>query len=516
MPPSVRAVADLPGLGLRLVAGDSGRTRGVRWVAVSELEDPTPYLDGGELLLSTGMRLPARDPEAVSAYVGRLVHAGVAALGLGVGLTHPSVPPTLAAAADAAGLPLIEVPSGTAFIAIGKAVSELLGIEELEGVTRAVEAQKDLTRAALGPDAAATVSGRLARHVQGWVLVLDSAGGLLHAVDAAPGGSEADLARWPAEHGSDLAELATRGLLASSALVDAGGSVRVFPLGARGRVRGFLAVGTSVPLDRNRQSVVAVAVSLLSLAVEQDEPGALGGRDVRAATVRLLFAGAPLPDLPLALLGWDWLAEADLRVVLAHGTALERAELAHRLEATTDRRVVVVEDGRQASGDVGGEVRGEVVALLEDRSGGADPAWPQVALLSAGGSSSVTVAELARGRTEARQALAGARGPGVRWFGQLAADGILGALDPQVASGVADALLAPLEGRKGDLLASLGAWLARHGQWDTAAADLGVHRHTLRYRMRRVEELLGRSLDDADLRAELWLALRVRGAVGPR
>ena len=50
---------------------------------------------------------------------------------------------------------------------------------------------------------------------------------------------------------------------------------------------------------------------------------------------------------------------------------------------------------------------------------------------------------------------------------------------------------------------------------DTAAADLGVHRHTLRYRMKRVEEALGRSLDDADLRAELWLALRVRGVTAP-
>jgi PucR family transcriptional regulator, purine catabolism regulatory protein len=93
---------------------------------------------------------------------------------------------------------------------------------------------------------------------------------------------------------------------------------------------------------------------------------------------------------------------------------------------------------------------------------------------------------------------------------------MLAALDPDAARGVADALLAPLEGRKGDLLTSLAAWLARHGQWDTAAADLGVHRHTLRYRMRRVEELLGRSLDDADLRAELWLALRVRGASSAR
>lgn len=65
---------------------------------------------------------------------------------------------------------------------------------------------------------------------------------------------------------------------------------------------------------------------------------------------------------------------------------------------------------------------------------------------------------------------------------------------------------------RGDLVASLQAWLSRHGQWDAAAADLGVHRHTLRYRMRRVEEILGRSLDDPDVRMELWLALKTTAA----
>jgi purine catabolism regulator len=53
----------------------------------------------------------------------------------------------------------------------------------------------------------------------------------------------------------------------------------------------------------------------------------------------------------------------------------------------------------------------------------------------------------------------------------------------------------------------LRVWLAHHGQWDPAAARLGVHRHTLRNRIRRAEELLGRSLDSPGLRAELWLAL---------
>ncbi|CAM5328815.1 PucR family transcriptional regulator OS=Streptomyces cyaneofuscatus OX=66883 GN=G3I52_26320 PE=4 SV=1 [Streptomyces cyaneofuscatus] len=49
---------------------------------------------------------------------------------------------------------------------------------------------------------------------------------------------------------------------------------------------------------------------------------------------------------------------------------------------------------------------------------------------------------------------------------------------------------------------------------DAAAADLGVHRHTLRYRMRRVEEILGRSLDDPDVRGRLAPKATVGGGTG--
>ncbi len=69
-------------LDLRHVAGPLDPDRQVRWVAVSELRDPTPYLEGGELLLTTGLELPA-DDEAVAGYVGRIHRRGVVALGLG-------------------------------------------------------------------------------------------------------------------------------------------------------------------------------------------------------------------------------------------------------------------------------------------------------------------------------------------------------------------------------------------------------------------------------------------------
>ncbi|MFF5406073.1 PucR family transcriptional regulator [Streptomyces misionensis] len=99
---------------------------------------------------------------------------------------------------------------------------------------------------------------------------------------------------------------------------------------------------------------------------------------------------------------------------------------------------------------------------------------------------------------------------------RLAAGSVLPLLADDAVKAFADGLLRALHEHdatgRGDLVASLRAWLSRHGQWDAAAADLGVHRHTLRYRMRRVEEILGRSLDDPDVRMELWLALKATSA----
>ncbi|NBE99565.1 hypothetical protein GUY59_41430, partial [Nonomuraea sp. K271] len=164
----------------------------VRWVAVSELADPTPYLEGGELLLTTGMRM-AGD---LSGYVARLVARGVAGLGFGVGVSHEKVPAALVAAAEEHGLPLFEVPRETPFIAIGKAVSELLAAEQYEEITRAFDAQGRLTRAALRPEGMYAVIDRLAKEVGGWAALLDESGEVRHATRGARTGTvTAELAR---------------------------------------------------------------------------------------------------------------------------------------------------------------------------------------------------------------------------------------------------------------------------------------------------------------------------------
>jgi purine catabolism regulator len=132
---------------------------------------------------------------------------------------------------------------------------------------------------------------------------------------------------------------------------------------------------------------------------------------------------------------------------------------------------------------------------------------------SVGISPAVPWAHLAAGTRQARQAAEQSRlgGGGTTEFADLAGLGLTPLLDPDRTRAFAEALLAPLVAADaagaGDLVASLRAWLAHHGQWEPAAARLGVHRHTLRKRIRRAADLLGRDLDSPGVRAELWLAL---------
>jgi PucR family transcriptional regulator, purine catabolism regulatory protein len=77
-----------------------------------------------------------------------------------------------------------------------------------------------------------------------------------------------------------------------------------------------------------------------------------------------------------------------------------------------------------------------------------------------------------------------------------------------------DDVLSPIErtrtGNGDELLRSLEAFLEHNGSWEAAARALFCHRHTLRYRISRIEELTGRRLDRVENRIEFWLALRGR------
>src|SRR5947207_1662366 len=115
MPLTVADLLRTPGLDVRPLAGTAATANPIRWVHVSELEDPTPWLKGGELLLTTGMGV-GKTPARQRAYLNRLQQAELAALGFGTGFSFRSVPRALAEAADRAGFPIFEVPYDVPFI----------------------------------------------------------------------------------------------------------------------------------------------------------------------------------------------------------------------------------------------------------------------------------------------------------------------------------------------------------------------------------------------------------------
>jgi PucR family transcriptional regulator, purine catabolism regulatory protein len=131
-------------LGLRLVAGVPAREQ-LTWAHASDLVDPTPWLTGGELVLTTGIGLPRAVGEQ-RAYVGRLADAGVAGLGFSVGVRFAAIPAPIVAACSERKFPLLEVPLPTPFIAITQAVARRIAQQEVASL------QQALTYSAASPD----------------------------------------------------------------------------------------------------------------------------------------------------------------------------------------------------------------------------------------------------------------------------------------------------------------------------------------------------------------------------
>jgi DNA-binding PucR family transcriptional regulator len=123
-------------LGLRLLSGEESARGHVRWVHSTELPDPTPWLKGGELLLTTGMLLDT--PKAQREFVERLAEHDIAGLGFGTGFAHKRVPAALLTAARKRGFPLFEVPYELPFIAITERAFAQLVNERYEMLQRSL------------------------------------------------------------------------------------------------------------------------------------------------------------------------------------------------------------------------------------------------------------------------------------------------------------------------------------------------------------------------------------------
>jgi purine catabolism regulator len=487
VPVSLRSLVAAPSLGIRVRTGRDLLDRPVTWVAVSEHEDPTPWLDGGELVLFTGVRLAGR-PAATTLrqLVDRLVTAGAAGLGFGVGVVHDRSPRGLAAACAAAGLPFVEVPRPTPFVAVGKELARLVDEERAEGLPRLLHRMRRLSAAAARGDG--SLLALLADHVGGWCLLLDAGG-------AVRGAAPAGAARRLGTAKDGVARVLSGGLQSSASLSTSTHRVDVLPLGAAGRLSGVLVAGSPGGDDETR-GLVAYAASLLSLGHGRDAELVAARHDARALALTLALDGreAPLPgQVP-----WD-------------GAAVRVAPLAADLDAVRASLEPLPEPAWAATPAPG--PRSGTVAVWR-----ADVHDRALAALAgtAGGVSAVTEAgEPGPGGQALASALAVAtRRRDVAGGRLLVADGVaatslLDLVEPTALAPWAAEELRPLTDRPdgAGLLAALRASLAHPASTEEAAAAAGVHRHTLRRRLRLVDDLLGGDPADPRRQAELLLAV---------
>jgi PucR family transcriptional regulator, purine catabolism regulatory protein len=528
---TVRHCLSVPPLtGGQVTGGRDGLDdRNVRWVAVIEwpVED---FVAPGEFVLTTGMGC---DAEHLVQLAGEVADAGAAALCVAVGQGAPfaAMPAEVRALADERSMPLIELPWEVRFAEVSRAlIDRLLAARYAATMDPGDQLPAGFTDALLHRDGLRTIAEALEGMVERPVLLLD--GGLAvtaHGPRAAERlGAEALAAQSAVAHA--LAPSALTRLRAK--LGD--GEVRAVPeLGEAGLPAGLAAaavaqgaaVGYVLALhegERREPLVVerhALGHAAVALAIETLRRRAAAEAEARARGDFLwelasgALAGGDEVATKAVLLGYE--VERRYRVLLAEaepggGDALDEMVLHVRRHAADglhasrrgDRVLALVPaDAAPAVAPVA--LAGQLEAILGDRV-----SWG----IAEG---ACTLGELAGGLHRAERALRVGRalhGPGtvadaVALGPFLLLDGLA---SDEGACRTAAALLAPLEESSLDLPRTLEAFLDANGNTTAAARELFLNRHSLMYRLRKVEALTGLDLSNHEDRFVLELSLRLR------
>jgi PucR family transcriptional regulator, purine catabolism regulatory protein len=501
---TVRRLAQQPDLGLSLVAGRDSGDRTIAWAHAIELVDPTPYLSGGELVMTTGMNVGTTESEQFD-YIARLSAAGVAALAFDTGTTFAQVPDGVITAGDALGMPVLAVPADTPFIAITRAVIDEVTADQLRSVQRIVDQQEVMARETLRSGIPAVVTA-LSKSLSATVVVLAIDGSALAAH-----GPDADRI---AQFCSLQVQSPPRGNRSNTSRVvaDGDGYCTLQALRATQTLRGYLAVRSDEPLSAHDRVLVAHAMSLIS--IEMDKPAKVLDAEhrLRAAVTQALIAAPSVNDPSvLRYFGFDPDEQVVVLVLTNTGPALAADRQAQRVLDATHPYLMCAREGEvlvvlPADASVAApEIRQAVGAQLQRRLGGG---------LSMPGSFENLPVCVNQARAAART---GEREDTLCAFAAL---GVFSVILGNRSIGELELLaqqLNPLEehdlGQNSPdtgLVATLEAYLRNNGHVESAAAELGIHRHTLRNRLARIRELTNRDLQSADSRTELWLAIKAR------
>ena len=527
----------------RVVTGPDGLAAQVRWVHVLELADAAHLLRGGELVLTTGVALPA-EPVLLARYAAELAAAGVSALAVELGRRYVEALPTaLVRAAADSGLTLIAFEHEVPFVEITEAVHAMIidaQLAELRASERLHEVFTELSVAGASPDEVVRQAAILAGRP---VILAD----LSHRVLACEPG-RADPARLLAGFARRSRSLRATG---RTAFDEASGWLYT-PAGARGEDWGRVILvcdgpprdadtvlieraATTLALGRlltrhaeslDRQAHRTLITGLISQALT----------DPAEAAVRSRALGVPVDGRQLIAVVFRLRDPSGTLGVSAHARVLDvadaaaaacRAERIPSLVGTLDdaRAGAMLSLSPRADAD---RALGSLAARLSDWDGliiGVGTAAGSIRDVRRSFLEATQVADVAAERPDgwglAGSGLAGPDGsqPTFYRLADLRLRGLLHLLrdDPRVQTFV-ERELGPLLAAEPDtaLLGVLAAYLAAGGNKAEAAKQAHLARPTFYERLRRIERILGTDLGSAESRTSLHVALLALEARAPR
>jgi PucR family transcriptional regulator, purine catabolism regulatory protein len=537
--PSIGELLRLPTLeSAEVVAGRSGLHRVVQRLNVMTVPDILPWVKENEFLLATGYPLP-RSPAELAELVAALDARGLAALGVKLGKYIEALPQEMLRRADRLDFPIIDIPQQVGFDDIlSQALTDIINRQSAV-LARAEEIHRVFMQIVLHGGGLPEITDKLSQLIEGTVVVLDD--------------EDRVLAASRLDEVSD--SLAAAGLLAEGGRIVAGDAVlprtRVQATrGVRWAVAPVLAGSMrhgrilAVQGERPLQDDVLIALERAATVVALDATKKLAvtafERKFRSDFLHELLSGRARNEREVLSrsrsLGWD--LERPLIVVVAEPeleplpdserSDLEEQQLRARLTDAWTSAVRGCDPGAAVAGFASEFVA--IVGVPRDR----DPAEAAVSLantiatglaqrsrhpLSFGVSRPVaTPTELATAYDQATRAMQIGRrihGPGaVTRFDSLGVYRLLSLIDDtEELRSFAYESLGPLlaldRPERDDLLQTLEALVECNLNVARAARRLYFHYNTLRYRIIKLERLLGPFTTNPNLCLQIELALQI-------
>jgi len=445
------------------------------------------------------------------------------------------VPECLIKVADEYGFPLFEIPYHVPFIAITEAVASKIVNEQYSLLQRSLAVHEKLTKIVLEEKGLDAILSTLSALVGCSAVLFDFHGVVLcEAAYRRHLGAEliADLWRLISDRRADRQNFAL-------SMDGVGSGVQVYPVVASHRIGAFLAVvkdsGDFSEYDRIilHNVVTVTALELVKKKAVAETEKRLAGdffdeliaSDLYEEEIarRLAFFGLD-PQSPHLIV----LVDIDDGDVAAERSEAATLDVKERLHWTVDefmaRRdvlcisasrsdsvVILVQPGKIDAREIIG-LAGELQSVIAEM-------LPEISVSVGIGRPHRQLIDLRQSYYEASYAIKIRKLKGeprvIASFDDLGSYGLLLGLQDTLSLEVFyDSVLGKLqdydEQNSSDLVKSLACFLEANGHWGDAAEKLYVHRHTLRYRMKRVEEITGRDLDLSQDRMEFWLALKAR------